>query len=108
MKTLILAGLVVLFGSVAFAQDTPKAEVSLNYSYMRFNPQNSNVINSFSLNGGGGAFSYFFNSMIGIKAEFEGHGSQTRNFNFTNTAFCNGVCTGSAQGNLFTYNVGRR
>jgi hypothetical protein len=108
MKKLILVGLVVLLGSVAFAQD-PKAEVSINYSYMRFNPENSNVINSFSLNGGGGAFSYFFNSMIGIKAEFEGYGSQTRNFNFTNTAFCNtegGVCTGSAQGNLFTYNVG--
>jgi opacity protein-like surface antigen len=108
MKKLILVGLVVLLGSVAFAQD-PKAEVSINYSYMRFNPENSSVINSFSLNGGGGAFSYFFNSMIGIKAEFEGYGSQTRNFNFTNTAFCNtegGVCTGSAQGNLFTYNVG--
>jgi opacity protein-like surface antigen len=108
MKKLILVGLVVLLGSVAFAQD-PKAEVSINYSYMRFNPENSNLINSFSLNGGGGAFSYFFNSMIGIKAEFEGYGSQTRNFNFTNTAFCNtegGVCTGSAQGNLFTYNVG--
>jgi hypothetical protein len=109
MKKLILAGLVVLFGSVAFAQDTPKAEVSVNYSYMRFNPENSSVINSFSLNGGGGAFSYFFNSMIGIKAEFEGYGSQTRNFNFTNTAFCNtegGVCTGAASANLFTYNVG--
>jgi hypothetical protein len=108
MKKLILVGLVVLLGSVAFAQD-PKAEVSINYSYMPFNPENSNLINSFSLNGGGGAFSYFFNSMIGIKAEFEGYGSQTRNFNFTNTAFCNtegGVCTGSAQGNLFTYNVG--
>jgi hypothetical protein len=47
--------------------------------------------------------------MIGIKAEFEGYGSQTRNFNFTNTAFCNtegGVCTGAASANLFTYNVG--
>jgi hypothetical protein len=112
MKKLILAGLVVLFGSVAFAQDTPKAEVSINYSYMRFNPENSSIINSFSLNGGGGAFSYFFNSIIGVKVEFEGYGSQTRNFNFTNTSFCNppgapvGVCTGSAQGNLFTYNVG--
>ena len=118
MKKLVLAGLVVLFGSVAFAQVTPKAEVSVNYSYMRFNPENSNVINSFSLNGGGGAFSYFFNSMIGIKGEFEGYGSQTRNFNFTNTSICNtgdariaeggttGVCTGSASANLFTYNVG--
>ena len=55
MKKLILVGLVVLLGSVAFAQDTPKAEVSLNYSHMRFNPENSSVINSFSLNGGGGS-----------------------------------------------------
>jgi hypothetical protein len=109
MKKLILAGLVVLFGSVAFAQDTPKAEVSVNYSYMRFNPENSNIVNSFSLNGGGGAFTYFFNNFVGLKAEFEGYGSQSRNFNFTNTAFCNtegGVCTGSVQANLFTYNVG--
>jgi hypothetical protein len=35
MKKLVLAGIVVLFGSVAFAQVTPKAEVSINYSYIR-------------------------------------------------------------------------
>jgi opacity protein-like surface antigen len=108
VKNLLLVGLAFLFGSVALAQESPKAEVSVNYSYMRFNPENSSVINSFSLNGGGGAFSYFFNSMIGIKAEFEGYGSQTRNFNFTNTTICagEGTCTGAVQGNLFTYNVG--
>ena len=69
MEKLTLVGLLVLLGSVAFAQDTPNAEVSINYSYMRFNPKNSNVINSFSLNGGGGALFYFFTSIIGIKAE---------------------------------------
>lgn len=109
MKILWLLAAVSLLVSTAFAQDSPRLEASLNYSYMRFNPENSNVINSFSLNGGGGAFSYFFNSMVGIKAEVEGYGSQTRHFNFTNTAFCKtegGVCTGSAQANLFTYNVG--
>jgi Outer membrane protein beta-barrel domain len=106
MKKIFLAGLVLLFGSAAFAQDYPKIELSLDYSYMRFVPQNNNIIQSFSLNGGGGAGTYFFTSWIGIKAEFEGYASQTRSFNFTGTPICTGVCTGNAQGNLFTYNFG--
>ena len=53
MRTLLLVVAVSLLAGTAFAQDTPKFEASL-HSYMRFNPENSNVINSFSLNGGGG------------------------------------------------------
>jgi len=97
MRKAILIGFMFLWGSAAFAQSDTKAEVSGNYSYMRFNPENSNVISSFSLNGGGGAFSYFFTDMIGIKAEFEGYGSTTRTVVATGT---------SVQANLFTYNVG--
>jgi hypothetical protein len=97
MKKALLIGFVLLFGSAAFAQSDTKMEVSANYSYMRFNPQNSNIISSFSLNGGGGAFSYFFTDMIGIKAEFEGYGSTTRTLVATGT---------NVQANLFTYNVG--
>ena len=97
MKKAFLIGFVLLFGSAAFAQSDTKMEVSVNYSYMRFNPQNSNIISSFSLNGGGGAFSYFFTDMIGIKAEFEGYGSTTRTLVATGT---------NVQANLFTYNVG--
>ena len=97
MKKALLIGLVVLVGNAAFAQTDTKMEVSANYSYMRFNPQNSNIISSFSLNGGGGAFSYFFTDMIGIKAEFEGYGSTTRTLAVTGT---------NVQANLFTYNVG--
>jgi hypothetical protein len=97
MKNAFLIGFVLLFGSAAFAQSDTKMEVSANYSYMRFNPQNSNIISSFSLNGGGGAFSYFFTDMIGIKAEFEGYGSTTRTLVATGT---------NVQANLFTYNVG--
>jgi len=93
-----LLGLFLLFGTTTFAQDTPKVEVSGNYSYMRFNPQNNNIsgLGAFSLNGGGGAFTYFLTNLIGIKAEFEGYGSTTRTF------------PGGApvSGNLFTYNVG--
>jgi hypothetical protein len=97
MKKAFLIGFVLLFGGAAFAQSDTKMEVSGNYSYMRFNPQNSNIISSFSLNGGGGAFSYFFTDMIGIKAEFEGYGSTTRTLVATGT---------NVQANLFTYNVG--
>ena len=97
MRKALLIGLVVLVGNAAFAQSDTKMEVSANYSYMRFNPQNSNIISSFSLNGGGGAFSYFFTDMIGIKAEFEGYGSTTRTLVATGT---------NVQANLFTYNVG--
>ena len=67
MKKMILAGLmkafligfVLLFGGAAFAQDDPKVEVSGNYSYMRFNPENGNIIAPFSLNGGGLSGVYF-------------------------------------------------
>jgi hypothetical protein len=97
MKKAFLIGFALLFGSAVFAQSDTKMEVSANYSYMRFNPQNSNIISSFSLNGGGGAFSYFFTDMIGIKAEFEGYGSTTRTLVATGT---------NVQANLFTYNVG--
>ena len=97
MKKALLIGFVLLFGSAAFAQSDTKMEISANYSYMRFNPQNSNIISSFSLNGGGGAFSYFFTDVIGIKAEFEGYGSTTRTLVATGT---------NVQANLFTYNVG--
>ena len=99
MKRVFLVTVVLLFGSAAFAQDQGKAEVSVNYSYIRFNPQNNNVsgLGAFSLNGGGGAFSYFFTDLIGIKAEFEGYGSQTR---FLPQAESN------VSANLFTYNVG--
>jgi hypothetical protein len=97
MKNAFLVGFVLLFGGAAFAQDTPKFEVTANYSYLRFNPENSNIIAPFSLNGGGISGVYFFNSMIGIKAEFEGYGSTTRNLKESGQP---------VSANLFTYNVG--
>jgi hypothetical protein len=68
-RTALLLGIVLRFGTTVFAQDNPKIEVSANYSYMRFNPQNNNLpgLSAFSLNGGGGAFSYFLTDMIGIR-----------------------------------------
>ncbi len=105
MKKVVLSGLtkafligfVLLFGGAAFAQDAPKVEVTGNYSYMRFNPENSNIIAPFSLNGGGLSGVYFFSHWIGIKAEFEGYADSTRNLKATGQP---------VSANLFTYNVG--
>lgn len=101
-------GIVLLFGTVAFAQDYAKVEVHANYSYMRFNPQNSNIVSSFSLNGGGGGVSVYLNHWLGIQGDFQGYASTTQNFNFpaTPNSPCPAGCTARGSGDLFTYNVG--
>ncbi|HKM66801.1 MAG TPA: OmpA family protein [Candidatus Acidoferrum sp.] len=99
----------LLYGAMAFAQDAPpKVEVSLDYSYVHANPQNNQFIPTFSLNGGGGGIAYYFTKYIGIEAEFEGYGSNTHNFTIPAGPYCDTTlgCSVSAQGNLFTYNVG--
>jgi hypothetical protein len=107
VRTAVLAGFVLLFGPTVFAQSDYKAEVTVDYSYVHANPQNNNIIPTFSLNGGGGSFLAFLTQYIGVEGEFEGYGSYTHNFIVTNPAFCSiPPCRVSAQGNLFTYNIG--
>ena len=102
----IALGILLLVGTTAFAQDYPKIEIPVVYSYMRFVPQNNNVLNSFSLNGGGVGITFYLTHAFGIKAELTGYASQTRNFAAAGTVLCPTVCTGSVSANLFTYNVG--
>ena len=100
VRSVVALVVVLLLGSVAFAQDYPKAEVGLKYAYTRFNPAVSGL-GSFSLNGGGGDVTYFFTNNLGIKAEFVGSTSQTRT-----VQVCQPGCINlSIQGNLFTYNA---
>lgn len=100
-------GFLLAFGTTVFAQDYPKVEIPLGYSYMRFNPENSNTVSGFSLNGGGGGVAVYLNSWFGIQGEFEGYGSTTKTFHFTGSnTLCPRGCTVNASGNLFTYNVG--
>jgi hypothetical protein len=54
MKCAGMIGAALLFVAMAFAQDNRKIEVTVDYSYVHANPQNNNVIPTFSLNGGGG------------------------------------------------------
>src|SRR5450631_528752 len=101
--------IVLVFGTVALAQDNPKVEISIDYSYIHANPQNNDIIKPFSLNGGGGAAAFYFNKHIGIEAEFKGYGSFTHSLVIpAGNPACPGSanCFVTAQGNLFTYNIG--
>jgi hypothetical protein len=106
-KSLLLS-ILMLFGTVTFAQDYPKVEVPLNYSYMRFHPENSGTVSAFSLNGGGGGVAVYLSHWVGIEAEFEGYATAgTKRFTFAGGApICPIGCTVNASGDLFTYNVG--
>ncbi len=104
-RSAIILGIFLLFGTKAFAQDYPKAEATVNYSYIRFVPQNNDVLQSFSLNGGGGNVALYLGHAFGFQADFQGYGSQTRHFALP-ASVCSGGCSGSIQANLFTYNVG--
>ncbi|HET7106955.1 MAG TPA: OmpA family protein [Candidatus Acidoferrum sp.] len=108
LTTVIFSGLVLLHGSITLAQDYPKVEVPVFYSYMRFNPENSNIVSGFSLNGGGGGVTVNVNHFLGIEAEFAGYQSLTKTFAFPATANspCPTGCTVTADANLFTYNIG--
>src|ERR1700758_734942 len=99
MKKLFVLLAVLLMGTIAIAQDGPRAEITGYYSYFRFNPENSGTLSSHSLNGGGGDVTFFLTHMIGIKAEFGGYQSTT-------VKFQNSFSSASASANLFTYNVG--
>jgi hypothetical protein len=105
IRSAIVLASALLYASTAFAQEDHKLEVTVDYSYVHANPQNNDVIPTFSLNGGGGGIAYYFTHHIGIQAEFEGYGSYTHNFTLP-PPLCNGPCAVSAQGNLFTYNIG--
>jgi Outer membrane protein beta-barrel domain len=106
-KSAIVLGIMMMVGTSAFAQENSKGEVSLDFSYVHFVPQNNRIVNSANLYGGGGAGVYYFLGGLGIKGEFEGYGSTTKTFVFpAGSVVCPAGCTATASGNLFTYNVG--
>jgi opacity protein-like surface antigen len=106
-KFAIVLGITMLVGTSAFAQENSKGEVSLDFSYVPFVPQNNRIVSSANLYGGGGAGVWYFLGGLGIKAEFEGYGSSTKTFVFPARSFvCPAGCATTASGNLFTYNVG--
>ncbi len=99
-----------LFAIIAFAllatltvvaQDVPKFEVPVNFSFINVHP-NQAQLTSFNVFGGGGAFVYNVTPWIGIKADFNGYtqGSGLKN------QLANQGYAGAVSGNLFTYLFG--
>ena len=102
MKKWILAvGFICLLTAAGFAQEYPKIELAGGYSYMNFHPSIPQFTSQ-NFNGGGGAFVYNATSWLGIKADFMGYAVGT---GWTNKLKDLGY-TGSASGNLFTYQFG--
>ena len=101
----ILLGAILMFGLAAWAQDFPRAEVAVDYSYARFNPSTSGT-QGLSLNGGGGAAVYNINEYLGIKMDLQGYASNTFTWSIpASPNFPNGGRF-HASGNLFTYMFG--
>lgn len=73
-------GTLLALASLSPLVQAQKAEVSVDYSFINYNPAKS-FAGARNLNGGGGAFVYNFNKYIGGKAELEGYA--TTNFTFT-------------------------
>ena len=98
---------VLLLGLTALAQNYPKFEAALDYTYARYSPSHKYIPNSYSLNGGGGSFDYNFTKYLGFKADFQGYGSNTQNFSIpAGSTICPTGCSGHVQSNLFTYVFG--
>jgi hypothetical protein len=81
MKLRIVVSLLVLstvFGLSAKAQELPKIDASVNYSYFRANPATSGS-NGFSLNGGSATAAYNFRDWLSGVADFGGYSVGTAN-----------------------------
>ena len=104
---------VILPGWAAWSRDAPKTEIAIDYSYVRFAAIDYHVTNPFNfyraydLNGGGGSAVFDFGKFFGLKAEFQGYGSRTRNIILPpGNPFIPQGGAASVQGNLFTYMFG--
>lgn len=100
-KWIYLLGALLMFAVASYAQEFPKAEVAVDYSFVNVHP-NLSPITSFNVNGGGGAFVYNVSPWIGIKADFQGY---TAGSGLKNQLAGLGY-TGQVNGNVFTYLFG--
>ena len=114
LRTALIFAVDVMFGLSAWSQEHPKWEIPLDYSYVHYQAIDFESRNGayffgqqFDLNGGGGGVVYNFSHLIGLKAEFQGYGSQTRTIRVpAGNPFLPAGGSASVQGNLFTYMIG--
>ena len=102
MKKFMFALVVtLLFTMAAVAQDVPKFEVPIGFSFVNVHPDITHLT-SFNIFGGGGGFVYNVTPWIGIKADFAGY---TQGSGLKNQLTALGYA-GQANGNVFTYMFG--
>jgi len=105
VRRVLICGSIWLLGVTAWAQEFPRAEVGVNYSYANYGPS-APYSKSHSLEGGGGELNLNFNEFLSIKMDLQGYGSNSSTFNIApNPTFPAGAA-GSVEGNLFTYLFG--
>ena len=104
-KYAVVFGAVLLFRAGGCAQEYPKVELGVDYSYARFGPSFPNS-KGHSLNGGGGWAVYNISDYVGLKMDLQGYGSNHTGFIFSPSTNLPAGAKGSVQGNLFTYLFG--
>jgi len=105
LRRVLICGTILLLGVTAWAQEFPRADVGMNYSYARYGPS-APYSKGHSLNGGGGELNININEYLGIKMDLQGYGSNLTGFDIApNPTFPVGA-KGNVQGNLFTYLFG--
>ena len=100
MKKCLLLSAGLLIGVCASAQDVPKVEVPIGFSFVNVHPDQP-AITSFNVFGGGVGFVYNFTPLFGVKGDFMGY-TQGTGQRVTE----NGQFVGNVSGNLFTYMFG--
>jgi hypothetical protein len=86
MKKLVMLGIFFLFGVGVFAQELPRTEVYLGYSFTRVN----SAINvpAFSANGGLGEIAFNLTNWLGLVGSFNAvHNGNIHNFHLDQTGF---------------------
>lgn len=89
-----LVGLAFLFSAAAQAQERQTIDVSVAYSYVRYNPSTLGI-KDFSMNGGSASVAYNFNSWLSGVADFGGYSKHN-------------IVGNGASGTLSTYLFGPR
>lgn len=104
--TKVLVCMLILgLGLAAWAQEQPRVELAIDYSYARFNP--STFAQAHNLNGGGGSFTFNVNRWLGLKAELFGYGASTSLFTIpAGNPILPAGGTFAVSGNMFTYLFG--
>ena len=101
-RLLLACAIALVLAGVTTAQEETRGQVTIDYSYFRWNPGLPSIFNSKNLNGGGGQAVLFLNNWFGVAADLQGYASSTSCASSGNPL----GFTGCASANLFTYQFG--